>query len=104
VHEYHDKLWENNANEFIYEIFNWVMVPLHNTIFGLSPPHIFDSIAANLSSIADWYIEAEFSYFRVFGATVPLLALPLFILNKMACREISRQTVIGGVSKELKAS
>jgi hypothetical protein len=104
VHEYHDKLWENNANKFIYEIFNWVMVPLHIALFGLSPPRISDSIAANLSHIADWYVEEEFSYLRVFGAVVPPLALPLFIPDKLACREIARQTVIGGVSKELKAS
>jgi hypothetical protein len=104
VHEYHDKLWENKENKFIYEIFNWVMVPLHITIFGHFPPHISDSIAASLSGIADWYVEAEFSYFRVFRATVPSLALPLFILDKLACREIARQIVIGGVSKELKAS
>jgi hypothetical protein len=104
VHEYHDKLWENEANKFIYEIFNWVMVPLHIAIFGHSPPRISDSIAANLNSIADWYVEAEFSYFIVFRATVPPLTLPLFISNKLACHEIGRQTVIGGVSKELKAS
>jgi hypothetical protein len=104
VHEYHDKLWENNANKFIYEIFNWVMVPLHVAIFGLTPPRISDSIAANLSRIADWYVEEEFSYLRVFGAVVPPLALPQFIPDKLACREIARQTVIGGVSKELKAS
>ena len=41
---------------------------------------------------------------RVFGAAVPPLALPLFIPDKIACREIVRQTVIDGVSKELKAS
>jgi hypothetical protein len=80
------------------------MVPLHITIFGHSPPRISDSIAANLKGIADWYIEAEFSYFRVFGATVPPFALPLFILDNLACREIARKTVIGGVSKDLKAS
>jgi hypothetical protein len=104
VHEYHDKLWENKANKFMYEIFNWVMVPLHIAIFGRSPPRISDSIAANLKGIADWYVEAEFSYFRVFGAIVPPFALPLFIPDKLAYREIARQTVIGGVSKELKAS
>jgi hypothetical protein len=60
VHEYHDKLWENKANEFIYEIFNWVMVPLHIAIFGRSPPRISDSIATNLKGIADWYVEAIF--------------------------------------------
>jgi hypothetical protein len=104
VHKYHDKLWEENANEFIYEIFNRVMVPLHVAIFGLLPPRISDSIAGNLSNIADWYVEEEFSYLRVFGATVPPSALPQFIPDKLACREIARQTVIGGVSKELKAS
>jgi hypothetical protein len=104
VHEYHDKLWENNANKFIYEIFNWIMVPLHVTIFGLLPPRISDSISDNLSHIADWYVEEELSYLRVFGATVPPSALPLFIPNKLACREIAWQTLINGVSKELKVS
>jgi hypothetical protein len=80
------------------------MVPLHIAIFGRSPPRILNNITANLSGIADWYVEAEFFYFRVFRAVVPPLALPLFIPDKLACREIARQTVIGGVSKELKAS
>jgi hypothetical protein len=53
IHEYHDKLWENKVDKFIYEIFNWVMVPLHIAIFGHPPPRISDSIAANLSGIAD---------------------------------------------------
>jgi hypothetical protein len=34
IHVYHLKLWEDKAKEFIYEIFNWVMVPLHVAIFG----------------------------------------------------------------------
>jgi hypothetical protein len=102
IHVYHSKLWENKAAYFIYEIFNWVMVPLHVTIFSHLPPRISDSIVTNLSSIPDWYVEAEFSYLKVFGAFVPLHAFPLFIPDKMAYREVSRQTVIGGISKELK--
>jgi hypothetical protein len=102
IHIYHSKLWEDKASDFVYEIFNWVMVPLHVTIFCHPPPRISDSIVVNLSSIADWYVEAEFSYLKVFGASVPLNALPLFIPDRLACREISRQTVIGGVSMELK--
>ena len=78
------------------------MVPLHIAIFGHSLPRISDNIATNLSGIADWYVEVEFLYFRVFGDSVPPLALPLFIPDKMACREVARQMVIGGVSKELK--
>jgi hypothetical protein len=102
IHIYHLKLWENKATDFVYEIFNWVMVPLHVTIFGHLPPRISDSIVMNLSSIADWYVEVEFSYLRVFGASVPPHALPLFIPNKLACREVARQTVIGGINKGLK--
>jgi hypothetical protein len=102
IHVYHSKLWENNAANFVYEIFNWVMVPLHATIFSHPPPRISDSIVTNLSSIADWYVEAEFSYLRFFGASVPSHALPLFIPDKLACREVARQTIIGGISKELK--
>jgi hypothetical protein len=102
IHVYHENLWENKEKNFAYEVFNWVMVPLHITIFGHPPPRISDSIAANISGIVDWYLEAEFSYFRVFRVVVPPLALPLFIPDKLACREVTRQTVIGRVSKELK--
>jgi hypothetical protein len=90
------------VKNFVYEIFNWVMVPLHVTIFGHPLPQISDNIVTNLSSIADWYVEAEFSYLRVFGASIPLHALPLFILDKLACREVARKTVIGGISKDIK--
>jgi hypothetical protein len=75
---------------FAYEIFNWVMVPLHIAIFGHPPPRIADNIAANMSGIADRYVEGEFSYFKVFGAVVPPLALPLFIPDKLACREVAQ--------------
>jgi hypothetical protein len=78
------------------------MVPMHVTIFDNPPPRISDSITVNLSSVVDWYMEEEFSYIRVFDASVPLHALPLFIPDKLACHEIARQTVIGGIRKELK--
>jgi hypothetical protein len=96
IHVYHSKLWEDKAKEFIYEIFNWVMVPLHVSIFGQPPPRISDSIATSLSSVADWYLEAKFSYIRVFGTSVPPYALPLFLPDKLLCREIARQSVLGG--------
>jgi hypothetical protein len=102
IHVDHEKLWENKAESFTYEIFNWVMVPLHIAIFGHPPPHISDSIATSLNSIDDWYMEADFSYFKVFGASVPPHALPLFIPDNLACHEVTWQMVIGGVSKELK--
>ena len=102
IHVYHSKLWEDKAKEFIYEIFNWVMVPLHVAIFSQPPPRISDSIMTNLSSMEDWYLEAEFLYIRIFGTSVPQYALPLFLPDKLLCREIARQSVLGEISKELK--
>jgi hypothetical protein len=102
IHVYHSKLWEDNAKEFIYEIFNRVMVPLHIAIFVQPLPRISDSVVTNLSSMADWYIEVEFPYIRFFGTFVPPYALPLFFLDKLLCHEIARQTVLGGIRKELK--
>jgi hypothetical protein len=58
IHVYHSNLWEDNAKEFIYKIFNWVMVQLHVAIFGQPLPKISNSIATNLSSMEYWYIEA----------------------------------------------
>jgi hypothetical protein len=102
IHVYHSKLWEDKATEFIYEIFNWVMVPMHVYIFGNPPLRISDSISINLNNVAKWYVEVEFSYIRVFGTSIPPYALPLFIPDRLVCREIARKTVIGGISKELK--
>jgi hypothetical protein len=52
--------------------------------------------------VADWYVEEEFSYIRVFSASVPSHALPLFIPDRPNYRDIARKTVIGGIRKELK--
>jgi len=102
IHVYHSKLWEDNSIDFIYEIFNWVMVPMHISILSNPPPRISDSIATNLRNVANWYVQVEFSYIKVFSTSVPPYALPLFIPDRLACHEIARKTVIGGVRKELK--
>jgi hypothetical protein len=78
------------------------MVSLHVAIFGQPPPRISNSVMTNLSSMVDWYIEVEFSYIMVLGTSVPPYALPLFFPDKLLCREIATQTVLGRISKELK--
>jgi hypothetical protein len=77
-------------------------VSLHVTIFGQPPPRISDSVTTNLSSMEDWYIEEEFSYIKVFDTFVPPHALPLFFPDKLLCREITRQTVLGEIRKDIK--
>jgi hypothetical protein len=64
---------------------------------------ISDKVATNLGKIADWYIEEHFSYIRVFGCSAPPHALPKFLPDRLVCREVAHQTVLGGISKELKA-
>jgi hypothetical protein len=90
IHIYHSKLWEDKAKEFIFEIFNWVMVLLDVTIFGQPPPRISDSVATSLSNVADWYLEVKFWYIRVFGTSFPPYSLPLFLPDKLLCHEIAR--------------
>jgi hypothetical protein len=75
---------------------------MHVSIFGNPPPKISDSITTNLSSVDDWYVDAEFSYIRVFGASIPPYSLPLFVPDKLVCCKIARKTMLGGISKEIK--
>jgi hypothetical protein len=58
----------------------------------------------NLGAIVDWYIEESFSYIRVFGCYISPHALPIFLPNRLVCREVAHQTVSGGITKELKAT
>jgi hypothetical protein len=103
IHLYHSKLWEDKAKDFFYEICNYVVVSMHVAIYGCPPPRISDKIVTNLGKIADWYIEEHFSYIRVFGCSVPPHALPKFLPDRLVCREVAHQTVLGGINKELKA-
>jgi hypothetical protein len=76
---------------------------MHVVIFGHPPPRISNKVMASLGKVADWYIEEHFSYIRVFSHLVPPYALPQFLPNRLVCREVARQTVLDGISKEIKA-
>jgi hypothetical protein len=102
IHFYNSKLWEDKAINLFYKIFHYVLVPIHITLYSCPPPRISDRIMENLGKIADWYIEENFSYIRVFGCLVPPHALPKFLPDHLVCREVAYQTMTGGISKELK--
>jgi hypothetical protein len=103
IHVYHSKLWEENAKDFFYEIYNNVVIPIHEAIYGHPPPRIYEQIMGNLGAIVDWYIEESISYIIVFGCYASPHVLPIFILDRLVCREVSYQTVSAGITKELKA-
>jgi hypothetical protein len=102
IHFYHSKLWEEKAKDLFYEICHNVIVPVHIAIYGHPPPRISERIMGNLGKLADWFIEENFSYIRVFGCSVPPHALPQFLPDRLVCREVVYQIVVGGINKELK--
>ena len=75
------------------------MIPIHVAIYGHPPPRILEQIMGNLGVIADWYIEENFSYIRVFGFFVSPHAIPKFLLNRLVCKEVAE-----GMTKDLKAT
>jgi len=99
---YHSKLWEENSKDSFYEICHNMVILIHKFIYVQPPPIIPEEIIGNLGAIADWYIEERFSYIRVFGFFTSPHALPMFLLDKVVCRELAYQTVSRGITKELK--
>jgi hypothetical protein len=104
IHFYHAKLWEENSKDSFYEICHNVVIPIHEAIYGHPPPRISEKIMGNLGVIIDWYIEENFSYIRVFGCYISPHALPIFLPDRLVCREVAHQTVSGGITKEMKAT
>jgi hypothetical protein len=75
---------------------------MHIAIYGYPPPRISDKIMTNMGKIEDWYIEEHFSYNRVFDYLIPPHALLKALLDRLVCRKVTYQTVLGGIGKELK--
>jgi hypothetical protein len=58
----------------------------------------------NMGKLADWFIEENFSYIRVFGCSFPPHDLPQFLPDRLVCREVAYQIVTRGINKALKAA
>jgi len=99
---HHSKLWEENSKDCFYEICHNVVIPIHESIYGQPPPRILEQIIRNLGAIVDWYIEEIFSYIRVFNCYKSRHALPIFLPDRLVCREVAYQIISRGTTKELK--
>jgi hypothetical protein len=102
IHEYHSVLWEENAKNVFYEIFHFIVIPMHKMFYGYEPPLIFEPVSENLKAIVDWFIDENFSYIRVYGCSIPPHALSKFLLDRLVLREVAHQIVKGGIGIELK--
>jgi hypothetical protein len=89
-------LWEENVKDSFYEICHFVVIPVHQMLYGCAPPHISESIIGNLKAIVDWFIEESFSYVRVFRCSIPPHALLKFLPDRLVCREVAYQIQIVG--------
>jgi hypothetical protein len=97
-------LWEENDKDAFYEVFHFIIITMHKIFFGCEPPCIFDAITENLKAIADWFIEENFSYIKVYSCSIPPHALLKFLPDRFVCREVAHQIVKGGIGLELKAA
>jgi hypothetical protein len=52
IHVYHSKLWEENVKDFFYEICHYVVIPVHQILYGYAPPRISEKIVGNLKAVA----------------------------------------------------
>jgi hypothetical protein len=102
IHVYDSKLWEENVKYFFYEICHYVVKPVHQILYGYAPSRILEPIVGNLRAIADWFIEENFSYVRVFSCSIAPHDLPKFLIDRLVCREVAYQIIIGGIGTELK--
>jgi hypothetical protein len=67
------KLWEENDKDYFYEIHHFVVIPVHQMLYGCAPPRISKSFIGKLKVVSDWFIEENFSYIKVFRMFYPLL-------------------------------
>jgi hypothetical protein len=89
VHEYHSKLWEENDKDSFYEIGHFMVIPVHQMLYGYAPCRISESVIGNLKAVSDWFIEENFSYIKVFRCSIPPHELPKFLPNRLVCREVA---------------
>jgi hypothetical protein len=104
IHEYHSKLWEENVKDSFYEICHFMVIPVHQMLYGFAPPCISESVIGNLKVVSDWFIEENFSYIRVFRCSIPPHALPKFLPDRLVCREVAHQIITGSIGIELKTT
>jgi hypothetical protein len=104
IHECHSVVWEENAKNSFFEICHFIVIPMHKMFYGFEPPCIYETVLENLKAIANWFIDENFSYIRVYGCSIPPHALPKFLSDRLVCREVVHKIVKGSIGIELKVA
>jgi hypothetical protein len=72
--------------------------------YGCEPPRISESVSGNLKAIANYFVDENFSYIKVYGCSIPPHALLKFLPHRLVLREVAHQIVKGGIGIELKVT
>jgi hypothetical protein len=57
-----------------------------------------------LQEIADWYLEKNYTYIRVYGCNTPPHLLPRYVSDKLLTREVTYQTMEVGIVAALQTA
>jgi len=96
VQVYCKDLWENKYKRQYANICYHFFAQAFELILGKPAPILSDEAMQVLSNIGDWYIEKDFTYIRIYGATAAPHLLPKFVLDRLVLREIAYQTILHG--------
>lgn len=60
IHNYAQILWEINSKFHLYDIFHYIVIPLHEVIFVKAPPRISEGLKEGLKSICHCFFRNYF--------------------------------------------
>jgi hypothetical protein len=74
---------------------------LYFIIFREEWPNFIDHARKVIGFIGNWYIEEDFTYIRIFGATATPYHFPKYVPNKLVVGEIAHHMILQGFNASL---
>ena len=74
---------------------------MHQMIFNKESPRVSEEASEDISSVARWFVEENFTYVRVFRSYSSPRVLSYYVPDKFLAWEIAYQ-LVNGITKQLK--
>jgi hypothetical protein len=91
-------LWDINYKKYIYDIYEYFLVPLFIIIFNHPPHRVSQGAIIVIKEIGDWCIGKYYTYFKIYGCSQAPHILPKYVPKKLLAKEIAYQIVGDGTS------
>ena len=92
IHLSHKQILESHYIPNFYKV-SHVILPLHQFIFNKKAPRFYKQAVMDHLIVGKYFFVEWFTYIRVFGSTMDLHFLPLYVFDKPLAREIAHETV-----------